>query len=148
MTPPTDVNDALNQAASLSRSDFDDPLGQGTEVLESVCDFLRAGAEPYRIIPAMFALLERLDGVDLGSPGPVVHLLESFEQLYEDDLKKSLERHPTPLTVWMVNRLLNRSSKGREAWLQVLDRAAHHPRASAEAAGDAMDFHAFQTEGR
>jgi hypothetical protein len=148
MTPPSDVNDALNLAASLSRSDFDDQSGQGTEVLETVCDFLRDGADPHRVIPAMFALLERLDGVDLGSPGPVVHLLESFEQLYEGDLKKSLERHPTPLTVWMVNRLLNRSSDGREAWLQLLERAAHHPRASAETAADAMDFHAFQTDGR
>lgn len=146
MAPPTDVNDALNQAASLSRSDFDDPSEQGSEVLESVCNFLRGGAHPDHIIPAMFGLLERLDGVDLGSPGPVVHLLESFDRIYEHDLKESLARHPTPLTVWMVNRLLNRRSDGREVWLQLLEEAANHPTASVETRDDAAEFRAFQTE--
>lgn len=142
-----DANEALRQAERLTRPDFEDPSGHGTETLEVLFHCLRGSAEPTQVIPAMFALLERLDGVDLGSPGPVVHLLESFGGHYEDDLELSLDRHPTPLTVWMVNRLMNRDLGDREAWLQRLESAARHPLASAETADDAMDFYAFQVEG-
>lgn len=84
----------------------------------------------------MFALMERLDDADLGSPGPLVHALESTGAAYEPHLEASVRRKPSPLSVWMVNRILNTGRSDRESWVDLLKIAARHPLA-AEATQDA-----------
>jgi hypothetical protein len=61
-----------------------------------------------RVIPSIFSVMERSDGADLGSPGPLVHCLESLGyECYLSQLVDSVLRQPTYLNVWMVNRILN-----------------------------------------
>lgn len=100
----------------------------GMETLDSLADELIANASPEIIAQTLLAFTERLSNTteidprfDLGTPGPIVHTLEKLPG-YQQYLMESLARFPTPLTVWMVNRILNVSEKNidRERWLDVL----------------------------
>ena len=98
-----------------------------------------------RVAPALFALLERHRQADFGTPGPLVHALES-QPGYPELLAASLERQPTELTAWMANRLLNSklSREDRAAWLQRLTAVTSHPRAAASVRDSAIRFLDFQ----
>ena len=64
--------------------------------------------EDYELaIEPIFKLIEKYPLTDFGSPGPFVHTLESFVGHYENYLYESLKRKPTPLTIWMFNRIIN-----------------------------------------
>jgi hypothetical protein len=93
--------------------------------------------------------MERLPQSDLGSPGPLVHTLERLAG-YEDELVKSIHRHPTVLSVWMVNRILNAdlSVDKRESYLAVLHDAEAHNLASQNVREDAHDFIELQSRKR
>jgi hypothetical protein len=81
-----------------------------------------------RVMPAIFALLERFPDAEFGSPGPLVHELEAIPG-YEPLLRESLSRQPTYHTVWMASRILNTRlpEDQREAWLSALRAAGEHP---------------------
>ncbi|MDN3657058.1 hypothetical protein QWZ08_15520 [Ferruginibacter paludis] len=55
----------------------------------------------------IFNLLEKYPTTDFGSPGPIVHTIEKFIGYYESHLFESLNRKPTPLTILMLNRIIN-----------------------------------------
>src|SRR5689334_9615314 len=78
------------------------------------------GVEP------VLRFLEEHRDIDLGMPGPLVHYLERyFRRGYEEKLLISLERAPTPRTVWMLNRLLNGLKEvEREPYLREMTRLA------------------------
>jgi hypothetical protein len=127
---------------SLSRDDFVEgsPTARGWEKLDSICDELQKLNDPHRSIPPMFALLERLDGCDLGSPGSVVHTLEAWTGHYEPYLAHSVQRKPTGLTAWMVNRILNGHPKDSGQWLALLISVTQHPGASDLTKSEAYRF--------
>ena len=95
-----------------------------------IFDGFRALPDRERAVPAIFALLERCVGAELGTPGPIVHELEAIAG-YEVALRESLVRLPTALGVWMVNRILNSSldPAARATWMQLLELASQDPRA-------------------
>lgn len=83
------------------------------------------------VVPAMFALMERCPDADLGSPGPMVHAIESLGvKAYEEDLAESVRRRPMYLNIWMVNRILNaeRDPGRRRMWVDLLRSTLTHPR--------------------
>ena len=98
-----------------------------------------------RVAPALLALLERHPQGDFGTPGPLVHALES-QPGYRDLLAASLERQPTELTAWMANRLLNSklAREERGEWLKRLTAVASHPKAAAGVRDSAIRFLDFQ----
>ena len=98
-----------------------------------------------RVAPALLALLERHPQADFGTPGPLVHALES-QAGYPGLLAASLERQPTELTAWMANRLLNSKlpREERAAWLRHLTVVTSHPRAAAGVRDSAIRFLDFQ----
>jgi hypothetical protein len=60
------------------------------------------------VVPSMFAVIERCAAADLGTPGPLVHCIESLGyEHYLSQLVDSVRRKPTYLNIWMVNRILN-----------------------------------------
>jgi hypothetical protein len=86
-----------------------------------------------RVIPAMFSVTERCATADLGTPGPLVHCLESLGyEAYLPQLLDSVRRQPTYLTVWMVNRILNSDipDKHRKQLLDLLESVVANPAAS------------------
>jgi hypothetical protein len=98
-----------------------------------------------RVAPALLALLERHPQADFGTPGPLVHVLES-QTGYPALLAESLERQPTELSAWMANRLLNSKlpMDERVAWLKRLTAVTSHPKAAAGVRDSAIRFLDFQ----
>lgn len=93
------------------------------------------------VVSAIFRLIERYPEAELGSPGPLVHVLESIPG-YEPFLRDSVLRQPTDLNVWMVNRILNSEipSEARSNWIAVLETVLKHSLASREAQDVASGF--------
>jgi hypothetical protein len=126
---------------ALTLLDFD-PMNvdaAGADRLQAICAELVQRNDPEQWAPLLYALMERLDDADMGSPGPIVHALEAWSG-YPPILAESLHRKPTPLTVWMVNRLLNTDPSDASHWLELLRRTAEHSAASPKARADAQDF--------
>ena len=124
------------------------PIADGAENVHRLNELLAGfaaipGCE--RVAPALLALLERHPGADFGTPGPLVHGLES-QPGWPNLLAESLERQPTELTAWMANRLLNSklARDERAAWLQRLTAVTSHPLAAAGVRDSAIRFLDFQ----
>jgi hypothetical protein len=59
-------------------------------------------------------------------------------------LAESVRRKPTPLTVWMVNRVLNANPQDADFWIDLLAGIERAPGVSAEAAAEARQFLTYQ----
>jgi hypothetical protein len=149
------VTDRLTEIAAqldaLTAADFDDMNvdADGMDRLYAITDELSGRTDPQAWAPLLFRLLERLDTVDLGSPGPVVHTLERVPApVLHPLLAESVRRKPAPLTVWMVNRVLNTGPPDASDWLALLAGVERAPAASPEALADARQFLAYQQRSR
>ena len=131
---------------ALTAHDFDyaNAQARGWERLDELCDEMRAVNDPVVCAPVLFRTMERLDGVDLGTPGPLVHTLETWRGGYEALLAESVRRKPVPSTVWMANRILNAQPPDAESWLGLLRGAAENPLASADTKAQATGFIEYQ----
>lgn len=127
-------------------------LAKGMERLRVLLPELVAVSAPSEATRTILKLIERLSDApdlgecELGTPGPMVHELEGLAG-YEHQLIESVARFPTPLTVWMVNRLMNSLDKRDERWARLLDllkQAALATRAARGAREDAKDFVLYQ----
>jgi hypothetical protein len=102
-----------------------------------------------RVVAAMFALMERFPDAYLGTPGPLVHSIESIGiEQFEQRLVESVARQPAELNVWMVNRILNTKlepSRRREL-LHVLRSVPHHPTVPKRVAEIAIRFLEYQAK--
>jgi hypothetical protein len=127
--------------------DFNRAEADGQQRLYWLTDELLQQPNPERAIPALFAVMERMPDVDLGSPGPLVHTLEKINS-YESGLVASLHRTPCLLSVWMVNRVLNatKNSERRQSWLNLLDSVAKNPATVPEVRQAALGFIKFQKD--
>jgi hypothetical protein len=105
---------------------------------------MREVNDPAVCAPVLFRTVERLDDADLGSPGPLVQTLESWPSRYELLLAESVRRKPAPLTVWMVNRILNTRPPDAESWLELLQSVAGHPSATSNSKEKAAHFLEYQ----
>ncbi|WP_009964708.1 hypothetical protein [Verrucomicrobium spinosum] len=129
---------------ALTYEDFDciPRNSNGIGTLYELTEELMALPQPERAIRPMFDLMERLPASDLGSPGPLVHALEKMAGRYEAELVESIRRKPTTLSVWMVNRILNVTSKPRqrEFYLELLRLVIEHPEVSQTEQDQAQRF--------
>jgi hypothetical protein len=133
--------------AALDALTADSYGGAVVDLLEITRGFDRlAPAEKERVVPAMFRAMERSPDADLGSPGPLVHAIESLPvERYEPELVESVRRRPMYLNLWMVNRILNGTSdrRHREKLLELLRGVLSCPW-SAEVGEIAAGFLEFQ----
>jgi hypothetical protein len=120
---------------------------EGLCKLYSITDELLQQSNPERAIPVLFAVMERMPDADLGSPGPLVHTLEKIKN-YESELVASLHRAPCPLSVWIVNRILNatKNPEQRDAWLNLLNFVATNPAATLATKQQALEIIKYQRE--
>jgi hypothetical protein len=84
----------------------DDLINDNEKFLYELMDEWEKAENKEKAIPSIFRLIEKYPHARLGSPGPLVHALETTKD-YEGELHISLIRKPTPLTLWMYNRLIN-----------------------------------------
>ena len=148
-TMPRTFDQIIADLAALKPEDFDFMRrdSDGPERLNALTDELMTLPQPERAVRPMFEVMERMPESDLGSPGPLVHTLEQMCGHYEGELVESIKRRPTPLAVWMVNRILNatRSPEQRQFYMDLLRFAAEHPKAPESARRQAHDFIEHQT---
>ena len=117
---------------TLDAADFD-PAGtpEYYTKLEPLVHEVVALCPPPEAADILLGAAEKMDGWDLGPPGPLAPAVENLTG-YEPHLMASVKRHPTAYTVWMANRLLNAlADTARGPWLELLMGVAKHPRASA-----------------
>ena len=119
----------------------------GDDRLRAICAEVAERNDVAQWAPLLYSLMERLDEIDLGSPGPIVHVLEAWDG-YGRLLAESLHRKPTSLTVWMVNRVLNIDPPDAPKWLDLLSSAQSHPAAASAAQAQARDFLEYQAARR
>jgi hypothetical protein len=146
---PRHVAEIVADFDALTAPDFDyaNAGARGLERLNELCDEMRAVNDPAVCAPVMFRTMERLDRAELGTPGPLVHTLEIWCGRYEKLLAESVRRKPTPLSVWMVNRILNVRPPDAESWLALLRSVTGNPAASDETKAVANGFIEYQTRG-
>ena len=100
--------------------------------LYEILDGVSALPDRSDLVPALFDVLERYPDADFGSPGPIVHALESIAP-FSKELAMSLMRQPTRSTVDMVGRILNSniSAPDRAFWSAQLESVRRNPRCGA-----------------
>lgn len=149
--PITEIEEDFN---SLLDSDFnpENENADGMERLYILTDELSLINDPDRIADILLACIERLShsttidvSYDLGSPGPLVHTLEAIPG-FEKRLIISLQRYPTPLTLWMLNRIINQESDPmlKKSFLQLIEKAIIHSEATVLARKTATEFLEYQ----
>jgi len=146
---PRDVDEIAADFDALTANDFNyaNAGAKGWQRLYELCEEMGAVNDPAVCAPVMFRTMERLEGAELGTPGPLVHTLETWRGGYEKMLAESVRRKPTPLSVWMVNRILNARSPDSDSWMALLRSVADNPTASAKTKSQAERFIQYQTKG-
>src|SRR3954454_22902108 len=98
---PRPLEEIVADFDALAARDFDhaNSSAQGWERLDEHCDEVCEANKPEMYAQILFRTMERLDKVDLRTPGPLVHTLESWQGNYEALLADSVRRKPSPLSV-------------------------------------------------
>ena len=95
----TQLVERLTDASNSKRLD---------EAMIELVDQLESTGAGLEYMEPILRFMEDHPREDYGSPGPLVHFVERFHrQGYVGELLKSIQRKPTPHTVWMLNRLIN-----------------------------------------
>ena len=120
------IDELIDDFQALTPEDFDPEQHDrtGIERLFDLAKEIELLPQSNQHMPLLFETLERLAEADLGSPGPLVHAIERMGD-YGELLQQSYQRKPTPLTTWMINRILNQyiDPVKRELWLGLLQHA-------------------------
>jgi hypothetical protein len=138
--PVDHIIKALDEFVPFSE---DDPINDNERILNELMDMWKNAENKEKAIPSIFRLMERYPHSNFGLPGPLVHALEAAgTNEYEGELHISLIRKPTPLTLWMYNRLINVENdpkiiKGHLGRLELFGR---HPLADPETKKEAENF--------
>lgn len=120
-------------------SDDDDLIDDLTDIVEQ----LRADQVGLDAVEPILRFIESHPTWHFGSPGPLVHFVEKFyKKGYEEELMKSLLRHPTTHTAWMLNRVINGTTEPdiQSQYLDVLREAAKNPLADKDAVDAIENF--------
>jgi len=133
-----DATRELEEIASAG-NDFEWQSGQLTA---------RWKADPtgFEAVEPILRFMENHPDLDYGTPGPLVHFVETFPN-YEEKLFESVERQPTPNTVGMLNRVINGKLNDPQQWraaISVLERVLENHAADAMTRSRARDYLEFQ----
>ena len=84
--------------------------------LYDLCDEIEEHEDAKKTLVPFFNLLEENPDTDFGTPGPIVHFLETYyKNGYEELLLESLQRRVVSHTLWMLNRVINGSVEPEKA---------------------------------
>ena len=100
----------------------------------------------FEAVEPILRFMENHPDVDYGTPGPLVHFVETFPN-YEEKLIKSVERQPTPNTLGMLNRVINSKRNDAQEWraaIAVLERVLENHAADAMTRSRARDYLKYQ----
>jgi hypothetical protein len=102
MTPEEDINYLLECIAHTN--DF-------AMRSADLVDQWRSWNIGFEAVEPILKFMEGHPAIEFGTPGALVHFVETLYRSYKDDyeekLLESVSRRPTLHTVWMLNRLIN-----------------------------------------
>ena len=135
-----EVINELNSMA-IDPDDFD-----AVEKINKLMDELEKNSDASLACEAMINLLEKHPEFEFGTPGEPVHSIEEHSGHYEELLYQSLERKPTDMTVWMLNRIINaeKDEEAKKDQLKIMRKCAKHPQADKMAKDSAMEYLKYQ----
>ena len=91
-------------------------------------------------IEPLLQMIERHPLTSFGSPGPIVHFVETFyKKGYEEKLIASLKRTPTVHTIWMMHRIIN-GIDNPEYYLNLLKQVSENKYYDKEIREEALHF--------
>jgi hypothetical protein len=104
------------------------------DIAYEVIEEIEGCEEAFDAVEPILELIEQNPNIDFGTPGPLVHFVEQFyKKGYEEKLVQSIQRFPTPHTVWMLNRIINGSEGEQKGYyLNVLQNVLISPNVSKE----------------
>lgn len=89
--------------------------------LAAIAEDIEANPDGATVIGQVLRLFERFPEEDFGAPGPLAHAIEKYyKRGYELELEASLERGPTPLTLWLANRIINANDENAPRFRRIL----------------------------
>ena len=94
-------------------------------------------------VEAILLFIENNPTLNYGYPGALVHFSEEFYRRgYESALLRSFSRRPTPLTAWMLNRIINgtRDEDERNVYIEALKRGELNPATDEKTRNDILHF--------
>lgn len=140
------TNEAISILNNFKPFDENDLENDNVDFLYELTEKLILTQDSYLAIESVYKLIEKYPEADLGSPGPLVHFLEKFPDLYVEPLKTSLQRRPTTLTVWMLNRIINGEENVIEKanYLLLMRQLIDHPLVDNELKDDILQFIEYQ----
>lgn len=102
----SEIIEKINNLKITDENEF-----EALEEVSILTQELKKNDDSYLACDSLIRLLERHPEIEFGSPGEPVHTIENYEGSYEKHLIESLERFPTDMTVWMLNRMINSESE-------------------------------------
>jgi len=136
-----DVTKQLEEIVT-SGDDFEWQSGQLTD---------EWGNEPkgLEIVEAILQFMESHPEIRYGAPGSLVHFVEAFPN-YDEKIIESVERKPTPHTVWMLDRVITgeQDQRRRDGLIAVMRRVLENPAADLGARNRASESVEFHTQKR
>ena len=118
------------------------------EKINMLMDELEKNNDSHLACGAMISLLERNPEFEFGTPGEPVHTLEDHPGHYEEFLYQSLNRKPTDMTVWMLNRIINAEENegAKKEQLKLMRKCASNPQADKLAKSSARNYIKYQKQ--
>lgn len=89
-------------------------------------DTIKESENAFLFVEPIIEFMENHPQADLGCPGPLAHFVEKFYRKgYEEILVRSLNKRPTQLTVFLLNRIINdMGNPDRESYIELMKRIA------------------------
>ena len=106
-------------------------------------ELIKAEGAGFETVVPLLQIMERHPLADFGSPGAMVHFIETFYPDYEPYLIESLKRRPTLHTVWMLNRCIN-GKFAKEEYLTLMKDIADREDIEIEIRNSAQEFVDYQ----
>lgn len=109
--------------------------------LYQLAEEIELHSQGQRLLKYIFELFENHPEGDFGMPGPLAHVAEKFYgDGYEDELECSLLRHPTKLTIWLANRIVNARDVNYGRFKNLLLNISENKNLSEDIKAEATDF--------
>ncbi len=94
---------------------------------------------------SIFQFMENNPVSDIGSPGPLVHLLEEHFPSYVPKLIDSINKSPSLTTIFMLHRILNSdiSNSERSQYMELLNRVSKSEAFDTAVCNEAKEYYDY-----
>ena len=106
-----------NRINAMEKSIHDMKIDE--QIMEESIEIIKERDLGNKAIISLFELMQRNPLSNFGTPGAMVHYLESLDG-YEKYLINSIKNNPTLHTLWMLNRCINKHNGKEKEYLKLM----------------------------